>query len=142
MTFLWDHMMSHDPGDSLGLTAGEDSDLAVSSLGACVHCLTRCLIDRDILSMKSFTVSGCGLLGGCGLTLSLQRYEPVDMSGGRKEIEGGPHFTTSQRMVTVKEGERELMIISGCGRCWTTSPLPTWMLLITRGNRTALYCRD
>ena len=52
--------MSHDPGDSLGLTAKEDSDLAVSSLGACVHCLTRCLIERNILSMKSFTVSGCG----------------------------------------------------------------------------------
>ncbi|CAI8005594.1 DNA mismatch repair protein Msh6 [Geodia barretti] len=82
--FEWPHVLKEmlAEGDSLGLTAKEDSDLAVSSLGACVHCLTRCLIERNILSMKSFT-----------------RYEPVDVSGGRKEKEGGPHFTTSQRMV-------------------------------------------
>ena len=46
--------------DSLGLTASDDSDLAISALGACVFCLKRCLIDRNILSMRSFVVSGYG----------------------------------------------------------------------------------
>ena len=46
--------------DSLGLTASDDGDLAISALGACVYCLKRCLIDGDILSMRSFVVSGCG----------------------------------------------------------------------------------
>ena len=48
------------PDDSLGLTAAEDFDLAVSSLGACVWCLQRCHADRELLSLRNFAVSGFG----------------------------------------------------------------------------------
>lgn len=58
--------------DSLGLTASDDSHLAISALGACVFCLKRCLIDRDILSLRSFMVSGCGQsVNRCGQWVGL-----------------------------------------------------------------------
>lgn len=112
MTFLWGHMMSHDPEDSLGLTAKEDSDLAISCLGACVHCLTRCLIDRDILSMKSFIVSGCSQWVWLILP-PLQKYEPVDMKREGEKM-GGAQLAF-QRMVSCYE--ETIMIMSGRGRC-------------------------
>ena len=49
--------MMYPTDDSLGLTASDDGDLAVSALGACVFCLRRCLIDNDLLSLRNFTVS-------------------------------------------------------------------------------------
>lgn len=44
------------PDDCLGLTANDNGDLAVSALGACVWCLKRCCIDRELLTMRDFEV--------------------------------------------------------------------------------------
>uniref|UniRef100_A0A8C5K3M3 DNA mismatch repair protein n=1 Tax=Jaculus jaculus TaxID=51337 RepID=A0A8C5K3M3_JACJA len=40
--------------DSLGLTPGEKSELALSALGGCVFYLKKCLIDQELLSMANF----------------------------------------------------------------------------------------
>uniref|UniRef100_A0A8C9QSL3 DNA mismatch repair protein n=1 Tax=Spermophilus dauricus TaxID=99837 RepID=A0A8C9QSL3_SPEDA len=40
--------------DSIGLTPGEESELALSALGGCVFYLKKCLIDQELLSMANF----------------------------------------------------------------------------------------
>uniref|UniRef100_A0A2K5CTB0 DNA mismatch repair protein n=1 Tax=Aotus nancymaae TaxID=37293 RepID=A0A2K5CTB0_AOTNA len=40
--------------DSVGLTPGEKSELALSALGGCVFYLKKCLIDQELLSMANF----------------------------------------------------------------------------------------
>ncbi|XP_004590719.2 DNA mismatch repair protein Msh6 isoform X1 [Ochotona princeps] len=40
--------------DSIGLTPGENSELALSALGGCVFYLKKCLIDQELLSMCNF----------------------------------------------------------------------------------------
>ncbi|NP_001393733.1 DNA mismatch repair protein Msh6 isoform 7 [Homo sapiens] len=40
--------------DSIGLTPGEKSELALSALGGCVFYLKKCLIDQELLSMANF----------------------------------------------------------------------------------------
>uniref|UniRef100_A0A286Y1Y9 DNA mismatch repair protein n=1 Tax=Cavia porcellus TaxID=10141 RepID=A0A286Y1Y9_CAVPO len=40
--------------DSIGLTPGENSELALSALGGCVFYLKKCLIDQELLSMANF----------------------------------------------------------------------------------------
>ncbi|XP_006880966.1 PREDICTED: DNA mismatch repair protein Msh6 isoform X2 [Elephantulus edwardii] len=40
--------------DSIGLTPGERSELALSALGGCVFYLKKCLIDQELLSMANF----------------------------------------------------------------------------------------
>lgn len=40
--------------DSVGLTAGEESGLALSALGGIVFYLKKCLIDQELLSMANF----------------------------------------------------------------------------------------
>lgn len=40
--------------DSLGLSAGENYELAVSALGGCVFYLKKCLIDQELLSLANF----------------------------------------------------------------------------------------
>ena len=67
--------------DSLGLKADGDFDLAVSSLGACVWCLQRCHADRELLSLRNFAVSGCGLVG-----VGAARRAVVE----RSELSAGP----------------------------------------------------
>ncbi|XP_060610526.2 DNA mismatch repair protein Msh6 [Anolis sagrei] len=68
--------------DSLGLTPGENSELALSALGCCIYYLKKCIIDKDILSMAKF-----------------EEYVPVDIDIG-KEIKTSSIFTkTNQRMV-------------------------------------------
>lgn len=41
-------------GDPIGLTPGDNSELALSSLGAVVWYLKKCLIDHEVLSMGNF----------------------------------------------------------------------------------------
>ncbi|XP_011791245.1 PREDICTED: DNA mismatch repair protein Msh6 isoform X1 [Colobus angolensis palliatus] len=40
--------------DSIGLTPGEKSELALSALGGCIFYLKKCLIDQELLSMANF----------------------------------------------------------------------------------------
>ena len=40
--------------DSVGLTPGEKSELALSALGGCVFYLKKCLIDQELLSVADF----------------------------------------------------------------------------------------
>ncbi|XP_048208929.1 DNA mismatch repair protein Msh6 isoform X2 [Perognathus longimembris pacificus] len=40
--------------DSIGLTPGEKSELALSALGGCVFYLKKCCIDQELLSMANF----------------------------------------------------------------------------------------
>ncbi|KAI4568105.1 hypothetical protein MJT46_007903 [Ovis ammon polii x Ovis aries] len=40
--------------DSIGLTPGEESELALSALGGCVFYIKKCLIDQELLSMADF----------------------------------------------------------------------------------------
>ena len=40
--------------DSVGLTPGEESELALSALGGCVFYLKKCLIDQELLSVADF----------------------------------------------------------------------------------------
>ena len=113
--------MSHDPDDSLGLTARDDSDLAICSLGACVHCLMRCLIDRDILSMRSFTVSGCGqwawLMVWSFPALRATGCEEGGRGGGREKMSvwlptNGKRHRQRERE---REKEREVMLVGVAG---------------------------
>lgn len=68
--------------DSLGLTPGEKSELALSALGGCVFYLKKCLIDQELLSMANF-----------------EEYSPLDsgmVSGTRP---GAVFAKANQRMV-------------------------------------------
>ncbi|CAH6778077.1 DNA mismatch repair protein Msh6 [Phodopus roborovskii] len=68
--------------DSLGLTPGEKSELALSALGGCVFYLKKCLIDQELLSMANF-----------------EEYFPLD-SDMVTTVRPGAIFTTAnQRMV-------------------------------------------
>ncbi|NWV62437.1 MSH6 protein, partial [Malurus elegans] len=67
--------------DSLGLTPGENSELALSALGGCVFYLKKCLIDQELLSQANF-----------------EEYVPVDIAA--KTVSSGSFFArTGQRMV-------------------------------------------
>ncbi|KAG9484465.1 hypothetical protein GDO78_010050 [Eleutherodactylus coqui] len=66
--------------DSLGLTAGEKHELALSALGGCVFYLKKCLIDQELLSMANFN-----------------EYVPVDVES--TQTSASFFAKTSQRMV-------------------------------------------
>ncbi|XP_068009766.1 DNA mismatch repair protein Msh6 isoform X2 [Melanerpes formicivorus] len=66
--------------DSLGLTPGENSELALSALGACVFYLQKCLIDQELLSLANF-----------------QEYVPVDVAAAKAT--SSCFARTDQRMV-------------------------------------------
>ncbi|XP_021073444.1 DNA mismatch repair protein Msh6 [Mus pahari] len=68
--------------DSVGLTPGEESQLALSALGGIVFYLKKCLIDQELLSMANF-----------------EEYFPLD-SDMVSTVKPGAVFTkASQRMV-------------------------------------------
>ncbi|KAM8945438.1 DNA mismatch repair protein Msh6 [Pelodytes ibericus] len=69
-------------GDSLSLTPGEKSELALSALGACVFYLKKCLIDQELLSLANF-----------------EEYVPVDKDIERAQSSCSFFAKTSQRMV-------------------------------------------
>ena len=48
-TLLSDH-------DTLGLTPKDEYDLALNALGGVVWCLKNCLIDEELLTMKTFEI--------------------------------------------------------------------------------------
>ncbi|XP_054027115.1 DNA mismatch repair protein Msh6 isoform X2 [Dryobates pubescens] len=66
--------------DSLGLTPGENSELALSALGACVFYLQKCLIDQELLSLANF-----------------EEYVPVDVNAAKAT--SSCFAKTDQRMV-------------------------------------------
>ncbi|XP_063247263.1 DNA mismatch repair protein Msh6 [Prinia subflava] len=68
--------------DSLGLTPGENSELALSALGACVFYLKKCLIDQELLSQANF-----------------EEYVPVDIATAKTVSSGSLFARTGQRMV-------------------------------------------
>ncbi|KAM6127957.1 DNA mismatch repair protein Msh6-like [Pterocles gutturalis] len=68
--------------DSLGLTPGENSELALSALGGCVFYLKKCLIDQELLSLANF-----------------EEYVPVDIDTAKTMISGSFFAKTDQRMV-------------------------------------------
>ncbi|KAM3932484.1 DNA mismatch repair protein Msh6 [Leptodactylus fuscus] len=68
--------------DSLGLTPGDQHELALSALGACVFYLKKCLIDQELLSMANF-----------------EEYVPVDLDLERAQTSTSFFAKTSQRMV-------------------------------------------
>ncbi|XP_042298035.1 DNA mismatch repair protein Msh6 isoform X1 [Sceloporus undulatus] len=68
--------------DSLGLTPGENSELALSALGCCVFYLKKCIIDKEILSMAKF-----------------EEYVPVDIDIGKRTKSSSIFAKTNQRMV-------------------------------------------
>ncbi|NXO22527.1 MSH6 protein, partial [Cisticola juncidis] len=68
--------------DSLGLTPGENSELALSALGACVFYLQKCLIDQELLSQANF-----------------EEYVPVDIATAKTVNSGSLFARTGQRMV-------------------------------------------
>ncbi|KAM4772473.1 DNA mismatch repair protein Msh6 isoform 1-T1 [Rhinophrynus dorsalis] len=68
--------------DSLALTPGEKSELALSALGACIFYLKKCLIDQELLSMANF-----------------EEYFPVDLDLEKAQRSNGFFAKTSQRMV-------------------------------------------
>ncbi|XP_055475483.1 DNA mismatch repair protein Msh6 isoform X4 [Psammomys obesus] len=68
--------------DSVGLTPGDESELALSALGGCVFYLKKCLIDQELLSMANF-----------------EEYFPLD-SDVISTVRPGTIFTkANQRMV-------------------------------------------
>ncbi|XP_061331343.1 DNA mismatch repair protein Msh6 isoform X1 [Pezoporus flaviventris] len=67
--------------DSLGLTPGENSELALSALGGCVFYLKKCLIDQELLSLADF-----------------EEYIPVDIDTA-KTRPSSFFAKTDQRMV-------------------------------------------
>ncbi|XP_075226760.1 DNA mismatch repair protein Msh6 [Lycorma delicatula] len=69
-------------GDSLGLTANEDGELAVRSLGAVTWYLKRCQLDHQLLSMKKFSV-----------------YLPVDSEGNKIDHTTVKSAVTARHMV-------------------------------------------
>ncbi|NXS16761.1 MSH6 protein, partial [Mystacornis crossleyi] len=68
--------------DSLGLTPGENSELALSALGACVFYLKKCLIDQELLSLANF-----------------EEYVPVDIATAKTMTSSSLFARTGQRMV-------------------------------------------
>ncbi|KAM4902704.1 DNA mismatch repair protein Msh6 [Sylvia borin] len=68
--------------DSLGLTPGENSELALSALGGCVFYLKRCLIDQELLSQANF-----------------EEYVPVDIATAKAMSSSSLFAKTGQRMV-------------------------------------------
>ncbi|NXW79941.1 MSH6 protein, partial [Hirundo rustica] len=68
--------------DSLGLTPGENSELALSALGGCVFYLKKCLIDQELLSQANF-----------------EEYVPVDIATAKTMSSGSLFARTGQRMV-------------------------------------------
>ncbi|CAI5771285.1 mismatch repair Msh6 isoform X2 [Podarcis lilfordi] len=68
--------------DSLGLTPGENAELALSALGCCVFYLKKCIIDEELLSMGKF-----------------EEYIPVDVDIAKEQNLSSLFAKTSQRMV-------------------------------------------
>ncbi|NWH87331.1 MSH6 protein, partial [Aegithalos caudatus] len=68
--------------DSLGLTPGENSELALSALGGCVFYLQKCLIDQELLSQANF-----------------EEYIPVDIATVKSMGSSSLFARTGQRMV-------------------------------------------
>ncbi|XP_004403448.1 PREDICTED: DNA mismatch repair protein Msh6 isoform X2 [Odobenus rosmarus divergens] len=68
--------------DSLGLTPGEKSELALSALGGCVFYLKKCLIDQELLSMANF-----------------EEYIPLDSDMVSATRPGAVFAKANQRMV-------------------------------------------
>ncbi|NWQ63822.1 MSH6 protein, partial [Neopipo cinnamomea] len=68
--------------DSLGLTPGDNSELALSALGGCVFYLKRCLIDQELLSRANF-----------------EEYVPVDIATAKTMSSSSLFAKTDQRMV-------------------------------------------
>ncbi|XP_069351176.1 DNA mismatch repair protein Msh6 isoform X8 [Eulemur rufifrons] len=68
--------------DSIGLTPGEKSELALSALGGCVFYLKKCLIDQELLSMANF-----------------EEYIPLDSDIVTTTSPGAIFTKTNQRMV-------------------------------------------
>ncbi|XP_065595645.1 DNA mismatch repair protein Msh6 isoform X2 [Cyrtonyx montezumae] len=68
--------------DSLGLTPGENSELALSALGGVVFYLKKCLIDQELLSLANF-----------------EEYVPVDVDSARTVSSSNFFARTDQRMV-------------------------------------------
>ncbi|XP_065256527.1 DNA mismatch repair protein Msh6 isoform X4 [Emys orbicularis] len=68
--------------DSLGLTPGENCELALSALGGCVFYLKKCLIDQELLSRANF-----------------EEYVPVDTDVAKAKGSSSFFAKTNQRMV-------------------------------------------
>lgn len=68
--------------DSIGLTPGEKSELALSALGGCVFYLKKCLIDQELLSMANF-----------------EEYVPLDSDMVHATRPGAVFAKANQRMV-------------------------------------------
>ncbi|OXB82828.1 UNVERIFIED_CONTAM: hypothetical protein H355_010398 [Colinus virginianus] len=68
--------------DSLGLTPGENSELALSALGGVVFYLKKCLIDQELLSLANF-----------------EEYVPVDADSARTASSSNFFARTDRRMV-------------------------------------------
>lgn len=68
--------------DSLGLTPGENSELALSALGGCIFYLKRCIIDQELLTMAHF-----------------EEYVPMDIHILKGAESSNLFAKTSQRMV-------------------------------------------
>ncbi|XP_021574472.1 DNA mismatch repair protein Msh6 isoform X1 [Carlito syrichta] len=68
--------------DSIGLTPGEKSELALSALGGCVFYLKKCLIDQELLSMANF-----------------EEYVPLDSDMVSTTRSGAIFTKANQRMV-------------------------------------------
>ncbi|XP_053568202.1 DNA mismatch repair protein Msh6 [Bombina bombina] len=80
LPFVLKDMISES--DSLALTPGENSELALSALGACIFYLKKCLIDQELLSMSNF-----------------EEYIPVDIAIERAPTSSSFFAKSSQRMV-------------------------------------------
>ncbi|XP_032627935.1 DNA mismatch repair protein Msh6 [Chelonoidis abingdonii] len=68
--------------DSLGLTPGENCELALSALGGCIFYLKKCLIDQELLSLANF-----------------EEYVPVDADVAKAKGSSSFFAKTNQRMV-------------------------------------------
>ncbi|KAM4043087.1 DNA mismatch repair protein Msh6 isoform 2-T2 [Anomaloglossus baeobatrachus] len=68
--------------DSLALTPGDNHELALSALGACIFYLKKCLIDQELLSMANF-----------------EEYIPVDVDIKGAQTPTSYFAKTTQRMV-------------------------------------------
>ncbi|XP_012873397.1 PREDICTED: DNA mismatch repair protein Msh6 [Dipodomys ordii] len=68
--------------DSIGLTPGEKSELALSALGGCVFYLKKCCIDHELLSMANF-----------------EEYIPLDSNMVSTTKPGAIFTKANQRMV-------------------------------------------
>ncbi len=96
------------PEDSLGLTATDCSELAISALGACVWCLKRCCIDHELLSMGNFEVNcqfiqASTIVGAMAVCLPfIQKYTPLDATAvGGAEPDATTTAFARQHMVSV-----------------------------------------